>query len=97
MRPAHSILAVLAVLIFGLSFAVPANDLPETAYDESETPVCESTPLFCLTQPESCLTPSLELPFQIRAAGGEMLPERLETESYSLHRSLTIRDHSLRC
>jgi len=46
MRKSRSIVALLLFLGFGTSLAVPAEDLPETAYDESETLPYESTPLF---------------------------------------------------
>jgi hypothetical protein len=35
----------ILLLVLGLSWAVPAQDLPETTYDESEALPCESTPL----------------------------------------------------
>ena len=36
MRRASSILVLFVLLAFGACFAVPAEDAPETAYDESE-------------------------------------------------------------
>jgi hypothetical protein len=39
----------LGASLFGLSFALQAEDLPETPYDESQEVACEHTPLF-LTQ-----------------------------------------------
>ena len=45
MKKERSILAFLAVLFLGLFLVVPAEDLTETAYDESETRPCEQTPL----------------------------------------------------
>lgn len=46
MRKPRSALVLLLLLGFGVSLIVPAEDVPETAYDESETLPCESTPLF---------------------------------------------------
>jgi hypothetical protein len=44
MRRPCFILILFVLLGFGLSLAVPAEDVPETAYDESETLPYESTP-----------------------------------------------------
>lgn len=43
MRRSCFILILLVLLGFGLSLAVPAEDVPETVYDESETLPYEST------------------------------------------------------
>jgi len=51
MRKPRSILVLLVVLGFGLYLAVPAEDVPETAYDESEGLPYESTPLFSIVMP----------------------------------------------
>jgi len=45
MSKLRCILVVLATLALCLSFAVPAEDDPETAYDESESLPYEMTPL----------------------------------------------------
>jgi hypothetical protein len=49
MRKYFFTLASLGALLFGSAFALPAEDLPETLYDESQGVACEHTPLF-LTQ-----------------------------------------------
>ena len=46
MRKPRFALILFVLLFFGLSLAVPAEDLAETAYDESETSPYEITPLF---------------------------------------------------
>jgi hypothetical protein len=51
MRRRCSILVLFVLLAFGLSLAVPAEDVPETVYDESETLPCESTPPFSIVVP----------------------------------------------
>jgi len=43
MRKTHSCLVFLMILVLGLSPALPAEDLPGTAYDESETLPFESS------------------------------------------------------
>jgi hypothetical protein len=51
MRRRCSILAFCILLAFGVSLAVPAEDVPETAYDESEALPYEGTPLFSIVVP----------------------------------------------
>ena len=51
MRKPRCILVLLVVLGFGLYLAIPAEDVPETAYDESEAVPYESTPLFSIVMP----------------------------------------------
>ena len=45
MRRIYTCFVFLVVLVVGFSPAVPAEDLPNTAYDESETQPYESSPL----------------------------------------------------
>ncbi len=54
MRRHFSILILFVLLGFGVSLAVPAEDVPETAYDESEALPYESTPLFSIVVPLGC-------------------------------------------
>ncbi len=44
---------LLLTIVLGLFLAVPAEDLPETAFDESETPAYEGTPLFSIEVPQA--------------------------------------------
>lgn len=44
-----SVLVFMVVAAFGASFVSPAEDLPETPYDESETLSCLQTLTFSLT------------------------------------------------
>jgi hypothetical protein len=48
MRDSRSILVLLVAFLFGLSFAVPAEDVPDTPYDESEVLPYESAPLIVI-------------------------------------------------
>jgi hypothetical protein len=41
-------LALLVVLVMSVSFAVPAEDAPETSYDESESLPFDGTPVLSL-------------------------------------------------
>ena len=51
MRTHCCTLVLLMLLAFGASLAVPAENVPETAYDESEALPCENTPLFSTVVP----------------------------------------------
>jgi hypothetical protein len=51
MRRPGSILIIFVLLAFGMSLAVPAEDVPETAYDESEGLPYEGAPLFSIVVP----------------------------------------------
>jgi len=42
MRRAYTCVVFLMMLVSGLAYAVPAEDLPDTSYDESESQPCES-------------------------------------------------------
>ncbi len=44
-------------IVLGLFLAVPVEDVPETAFDESETPAYEGTPVFSIEVPQA---PALE-------------------------------------
>ena len=49
MRKYFFTLVILGALLFGLSCALHAEDLPETPYDESQGVACGNSPL-CLTR-----------------------------------------------
>ena len=49
-RPA---LVLLIAVVLGVSVAVPAEDVPETAYDESESLPYESTSVFSSAVPKA--------------------------------------------
>ena len=51
MRESRTALIFFVLLALGLFVAVPAEDLPETAYDESEGVPYESTPLISEVMP----------------------------------------------
>jgi hypothetical protein len=55
MRRPRSILVLCVVLAFGTSLAVPAEDVPETAYDESEALPYEGAPLFSIVISAKCI------------------------------------------
>jgi len=51
-RKLRSGFVLLLAIILGLSLAAVPEDVPETAFDESETPPYESTPLFSIVVPQ---------------------------------------------
>jgi hypothetical protein len=53
MRRPGSILLLCVLLGFGVSMVVPAEDVPETAYDESETLPIGSVPTLAIATPAS--------------------------------------------
>jgi len=95
-------LVVFVALVLGLSLMVPAVDVPETAYDESEALPYEGTPWLSLAAPE----PFAEAPALRnhasrpgRRALVRTLPgcPRKNGSSVRIAHSLTILDHSFRC
>jgi hypothetical protein len=96
-------LLILFVLLgFGASLAVPTEDLPETAYDESESLPYETTPPLCgdLVR-ESALTLQVVpvVPSSLFSTPKHAL-DRAGYRGLAAHHipdSLIIVDHSLRC
>jgi hypothetical protein len=48
MREPRVVLILLVLMFFGLSLALPLEDVPETPYDESEALPYEGTPVFSI-------------------------------------------------
>ena len=103
MRRRSSILILCVLLGFGVSLAVPAEDVPETAYDESEALPYESTPVVSIKAPKTFG----EAP-AVRAGASQLLRtslRRLEVRPSdrwaglpcTVSDSLIILDHSFRC
>jgi hypothetical protein len=51
MRKPRFALILFVLLVFGLTLAVPAEDVLETTYDESETQPYEAIPLLSIASP----------------------------------------------
>lgn len=51
MRRRRFVLVLFVLLAFGVSLVVPAEDVPETAYDESEALPYEGAPVFSIVAP----------------------------------------------
>jgi len=104
MRRPTSILVLFVLLGFGVSLAIPAEDVPETPYDESETVAFEGTPLFSIAVPKA----SARITTAAASIGGSLLgatsstkrgQRRRENNAWSrcTTNSLTTLNHSLRC
>jgi hypothetical protein len=103
MRKPRFALLLLLLLVSGVSLAVPAEDVPETPYDESVTLPCESTPLFSIVAQKAVAAAPAVLAC-VSSLGLDTLARRCE--SYGKHRAwatrpilnpLTILNCSLRC
>ena len=51
MRKPRFALILFVLVVLGLTLAVPAEDVLETTYDESETQPYEAIPLLCIASP----------------------------------------------
>jgi hypothetical protein len=103
MRRSCSILVLFLLLAFGVSVAVPAEDVPETAYDESESLPCEVTPLFSIAVAKAVeaapavLTGASPRCFDAVAENCGPYRERRAGALHAVLDSLTILNSSLRC
>jgi hypothetical protein len=103
MRRPCFVLVLFVLLDFGLSLAVPAEDVPETAYDESEALPYEGTPLF------STVVPQASTRITKAELNRDSLPRfnsftkcrkpcrKNDARLHGVPDSLTIFNHSLRC
>jgi hypothetical protein len=103
MRTLQSAFIVFALVLAVLSFALPTEDVPETAYDESESLPYESSGVFSLVVHETVAEPSVDPPHVSVLRGAcltrlctKCLSQRTGS-AYPICDSLTILDHSLRC
>jgi hypothetical protein len=102
MRALHSALVLLATFALSVSFAVSAEDLPETAYDESESLPYEMTlPLSGDLVQESAPTLQVVLiaPSSLFSTPRQALVRAgcRELAAHPISDSLIILDHTLRC
>jgi hypothetical protein len=103
MRKPRFALALLLLLGLGASQAVPAEDLPETAYDESETLPYERTPPLSITvtqSPERTAKVELRSGYLLRFNSAMKRCQLRREETARSHRVpdyLAILNHSLRC
>jgi hypothetical protein len=98
----RSTLVLIVVLVLGVSFAIPAEDVSETAYDESESLPCESTPVAWIAVLEDWAQPTTTRPGVVRVHRGvwKRNGQQYKRMPYGLHsipNARIILDRSLRC
>ncbi len=96
-------LVLLVAMGIGVCFVVPASDLPDTAYDESESIFFEDTPVFCIALPNT----RLEAPaLRMSASRLRINTERMRRASpldhaasrvFTMSDSLITLNHLFRC
>ena len=104
MRLSVLTLLLIAALVCGLSLAIPAEDDPDTSYDESEELPYDVTPaplIEVLAQCASLLQASLEpgslLQFGCITNSKEVRADKEKFQASPISGSPTILGHSLRC
>jgi len=98
----RSLFILFLGLVLSVSFVVPAEDVFETAYDESESLPFESTSVFSVSRPETIaqapaagICASWARPINLRH-GAQGL-DHVTGWANPISDSLTILDRSLRC
>ena len=66
MTLSHPVLVVFVTLALSVSFAIPADDVAETAYDESEALPVESVPTFAIAAPHAAARAQVVEPKDLR-------------------------------
>jgi hypothetical protein len=103
MKKPGFIFVLFVLLAFGVCLAVPAEDLPETAYDESEGLPYEPTPLLSAVVVQASAQMTKAEPRCDSLVGFDSLTKRCkrrpenDARSHWVPDSLTILHHSLRC
>jgi hypothetical protein len=92
----RSALVLLAGLVLVVSFAVlPAEDVLDAVYDESESLPYESSPVISVAEPEAAAPVRIVQP-SVRTANAQRLEHRIGWTCPTCD-SLIILDHTLRC
>jgi len=94
MRKLHCVLALLVAMVFGLSLAVPAEDIPDTAYDESESMPYMSALSLSLVLQES--TRALRI-LPVGRSNSRLVLKESGSAVCPICESLNILVHSIRC
>jgi hypothetical protein len=102
MRTFRCVLVLLVAVVFGVTPLFPAEDLPETPYDESEPLPYEGTPLLS----GDIVQEPAPVPHVVPIVPSDLFPAPKHASSWAgcrdlaaHHRpnSLIILDHTLRC
>ena len=86
MKNVRFVFVLLITIVLGLFLTVPVGDIPETAFDESETPAYEATPLFSIEVPQAA---ALETPDEQSAADLRSGAQSLFTSAHSSGKNAT--------
>lgn len=98
MRVFRSALVVFGIFAVSLYVVIPAEDVPETTYDESEALPYEGTPPFSIMGEESALVPKSTFSAQPPIGTiGKLLGQKSQGKTHPICDSVTILDRSLRC
>ena len=94
MRKLHFLLVLLVGMVFGLSFAIPAEDLPDTVLDESESMPYEGA------HPVSIVLPKLAAAVQVlpaRQSAPRVATRDAALAARTISETLVMLVHPLRC
>lgn len=87
------------VMCFGVFFSIPAEDMPETIYDESESLPCEMTPVISMAGVQESRSA-----LQVVSVGKSNLPPaprhnepEVKPAKHLFSKSLVLLETSLRC
>ena len=74
MKTVRFVFVLLLTVVLGLFLAVPAEDVPETAFDESETLPYEGTPLFSIEVPLAAAPQAQDVRSAVDLRSGALSP-----------------------
>jgi len=102
MTRVRSILVLLVAFLLGMYLTIPAEGVPETAYDESDSLPYECTLLFSVEIPKPFTdAPAVLTPVSILRSNSLGLcayrPVRRTSLSFQISGSLIILDHAFLC
>lgn len=99
MRQPCFILMIFVLLGFGMSLGFPAEDVLETAYDESQGPPYEIAPQFSIVEPQTSAHRTQAVPrsFHTRVGASSLFPSARVHDSH-INRPAHVRTSlALRC
>jgi len=102
MKRIYAIVVGMILLVFAVAFAIPAEDSPETAYDESETQPYECAPQFVDIMAHTVGAPSESLPHAMAATPAESVVDSMHlvlvhTPSHALAANPEAHVFPIRC
>ena len=103
MRGPRSVFVLLLLLMLGVCLVVPAENVPETPYDESEALPYESTPVWSVVAPQASGRIaqgelSCNYPFRFNSSGKSCYSScGSSLQSRCVPASVIVLDHAFRC